>query len=65
MGGSGSGRQGGRATVESGLRLDIDTMVRRGAIQPGAHVGGDMKFQFDDDELAIEFELSATDPRAS
>ena len=65
MGGSGSGRQGGRATVESGLRLDIDTMVRRGVIQPGAHVGGDMKFQFDDDELAIEFESSATDPRAS
>ena len=65
MGGSGSGRQGGRATVESGLRFDIDAMVRRGVIQPGAHVGGEMKFQFYEDELAIEFESSATNPRNS
>jgi hypothetical protein len=40
-------------------------MIRRGVIQPGAHVGGEMKFQFYDGELAIEFESSAPDPRAS
>ena len=31
MGGYGSGQQGGRATVESALRLDIDAMMRKGA----------------------------------
>ena len=56
MGGFGSGRQGGRATVESALKLDVDAMMRTGAIEPGAHVGGEMKFHFDDDELAIEVE---------
>ena len=65
MGGSGSGRQGGRATVESGPRLNIDTLVRAGAIQPGMYVEGNMKLPYHDEELAIEFELSATDPRAS
>ena len=65
MGGSGSGRQGGRATVESGPRLNIDTLVRAGAIQPGMYVEGNMKLPYHDEELAIEFETSATDPRAS
>jgi predicted lysophospholipase L1 biosynthesis ABC-type transport system permease subunit len=66
MGGSGSGRQGGRATVESALRLDINALTRAGAIQPGAQVGGEMKFRLDDDdELAIEFESSATGPETT
>ena len=62
MGGYGSGRQGGRATVESALRLDIDAMMRTGAIESGAYVGSEMTFRLDDDELAIEFESSAGDP---
>jgi len=62
MGGFGSGRQGGRATVESALRLDIDAMIRARVIQPGAHVGGEMKFQFYDDELGVQFEALARDP---
>ena len=63
MGGYGSGRQGGRATVESAWRFDIDALVRGGAIQPGAYVEGNLKFPSYDDELAIEFESSATNPR--
>ena len=65
MGGYGSGQQGGRATVESALRLDIDAMMRTGAIESGAYVGSEMTFRLDDDELAIEFESSAGDPRDS
>jgi hypothetical protein len=48
--------------VESALRLDIDTLVRIGVIRPGAHLGGEMKFLLDADELAIQFESSATHP---
>jgi hypothetical protein len=51
MDGYGSGRQGGRVTVESTLRLDVDAMIRRRVIQPGAHVGGEMKFRLDDDDV--------------
>ena len=65
MGGYGSGRQGGRATVESAWRFDIDTLVRGGAIKPGKYVEGSLKLPSCDDELAIEFELSATNPRNS
>jgi hypothetical protein len=52
-------------TVESALRLDIDELIRRKAIQPGVHLGGEMKFLLDDDELAIEFEAKAVDLRNS
>ena len=65
MGGYGSGRQGGRPTVESAWRFDIDTLVRAGAIKPGAYVEGSLKLPSCDDELAIEFESSATNPRNS
>ena len=65
MGGRGSGRQGGRPTVESAWRFDIDTLVRAGAIKPGAYVEGNLNLPSWDDELAIEFESSATNPRNS
>ena len=65
MGGHGSGRQGGRPTVESAWRFDIDTLVRAGAIKPGAYVEGNLNLPSCDDELAIEFESSATNPRNS
>ena len=65
MGGFGSGRQGGRATVESALKLDVDAMIRARVIQPGAHVGGEMRFRFYDDELRIQFEALARDPALS
>src|SRR5215470_4345122 len=65
MGGYGSGRQGGRPTVESAWRFDIDALVRAGAIKPGAYAEGSLKLSSHDDELAIEFELSAINPRNS
>jgi hypothetical protein len=65
MGGFGSGRHGGRATVESALKLDVDVMMRTGAIEPGARVVGEMTFRLDGDELAIQFEALAGDPADS
>ena len=62
MGGYGSGQQGGRPTVENAWRVDIDTLVRAGAIKPGAYVEGNLNLPSCDDELAIEFESSATGP---
>ena len=62
MGGFGSGRQGGRPTIESALRLNIDALTRARVLQTGAHVGGKMKFQFYGDELQIQFEALARDP---
>ena len=62
MGGYGSGRSGGRPTVESTLRLDIDTMRRRGRIPPGGHVAGEMRFSFYDDQLDVKFESRVGDP---
>src|SRR6476659_6979734 len=63
MGGYGSGQQGGRPTIESAWRFDIDTLVRAGAT--GAYVEGNLNLPSWDDELAIEFESSATNPRNS
>jgi len=65
MGSYGSGRRGGRPTVESAWRLDIDTLVRAGAIKPGAYVEGNLNLPSYNDELAIEFESSANNPRDS
>ena len=65
MGGYGSARSGGRATVESALRLDIDAIRRWGVIRPGAHLVGEMTFDFYDDKLCINFESRAEDPSES
>jgi hypothetical protein len=62
MGGYGSGRTGGRPTVESALRLDIDTLIRRGVIQPGARVRCEMQFSFYEDELDVRCEAHVGDP---
>ena len=35
MGGTGSGRWGGRPTVESGLTLNLGKLLRDGFCQPG------------------------------
>jgi hypothetical protein len=42
--------------VENSLRIDVDAMIRRGCIQPGAHLAGEMRFVFDEQELAVRFE---------
>jgi hypothetical protein len=62
MGGYGSGRRGGLPTVESALRLDIDSMMRWGCIRPGVHLTGEVTLEFYDDELAIKFESRVGDP---
>src|SRR5262249_11436859 len=63
MGGYGSGRRGGRPTVEGALalRLDIDAMMRWGYIRPGAHLAGEFTLGFYNDELAIKFESRVGD----
>jgi len=62
MGGFGSGRSTGRPTVESALRLDIDRMIRWGAIRIGSDVGGKMRFEFYDDEIEVSFESHSGNP---
>src|SRR5262245_48855510 len=59
MGGYGSGRGGGGPTVESALRLDIDSMMRWGAIRPGSHLAGGMRLNVDID---VKFESHTDDP---
>lgn len=56
MGGYGSGRSGGRVLVENALRIDVDAMIRRGCIQPDAHIVGQLRFDFDGDDLVVHFE---------
>jgi len=66
MGGFGSGRRGGRPTVESALRLDIDSMMCWGAIQPGSHRVGEMRLhQFYGDDIDVKYESLAGDPSNS
>ena len=66
MGGFGSGRSGGRPTVESALRLDIDDMMQWGAIRPGSHRTGEMRLhQLYGDDLDVKFESHPGDPENS
>jgi hypothetical protein len=44
MGGFGSGRYGGRPTVESGLTLDINRLLRQRNILPGGRGFGTLKW---------------------
>jgi ABC transporter substrate binding protein len=62
MGGFGSGPSGGRPTVEQALRLDIDRMIGWGGIQAGAHITGEMRFDFYDDQIDVTFESRVGDP---
>jgi len=65
MGGYGSGRSGGRVLVENSLRIDVDALMRRGCIQPGAHVMGEMNFDFDEQKLSVQFETRLGHPENS
>ena len=42
--------------------LDIDAMMRWGAIKPGAHLAGEIGFSFYDDPLDVKFESRVGDP---
>jgi hypothetical protein len=60
------GRRGGGPTVESAVRLDIDSMMCWGAIRPGSHrVGGMRLRQLYGDNLDVKFESLAGDPENS
>jgi hypothetical protein len=56
MGGFGSGRYGGRPTVESAVRLDIDDMMEWGGIRAFVRLAGEMRFNFYGDQIAMKFE---------
>src|SRR5262249_51095419 len=62
MGGFGSGRYGGRPTVESALRLDIDDMMQWGGIRAFARLAGGMRFNFYGDQIEVKFESWVSDP---
>src|SRR5262245_5650109 len=61
MGGYGSGRSGGRPTDEQALKLDIDRMMRWGAIRPGEHRPCAMRTEFYDYDIDVKFESRAGD----
>jgi hypothetical protein len=61
MGGYGSGPRSGRPTVESALRLDVDSIMRWGLIQQGSQVAAQMSFNFHDDQIDVKFESYAGD----
>ena len=62
MGGYGSGRYGGRPTVESALRLDIDDMMQWGGIRAFARLAGGIRFNFYGDQIEVKFESRVGDP---
>ena len=65
MGGYGSGRIGGRPTVESGLTIDLCRLIRQGDIQPGAHVSGILTWRRSrtgETVARIGYEASMLDP---
>jgi hypothetical protein len=62
MGGYGSGRYGGRPTVESAVRLDIDDMMQWGGIRAFARLAGEMRFNFYGDQIEVKFESRVGEP---
>jgi hypothetical protein len=68
MGGYGSGRQGGRPTVESGLTLDINRLLRQRNILPGKHVSGSLKWSYvhsGEKTASIGYEASLLNPETA
>jgi hypothetical protein len=57
MGGNGSGRYGGRPTVEASYRLDIESLVR--ATHGGSHATGRLVWAND---FAVDFVWNVSDP---
>jgi hypothetical protein len=65
MGGSGSGRHGGRVLVENAIRLNVDTLLSRCGIRRGGAARGKFNFDFDDQDLWIDFECHINHPGES
>jgi hypothetical protein len=64
MGGYGSGRTGGRPTVESGLSLNIDRLIRRRWLVPGTRSQGTISWTNNWTEHAgsVRYEANLIDP---
>ena len=60
MGGFGSGRHGGRPTVENGLTLDINRLIRQQCIVPGNHLAGTLTWG--NNVASIGYEASLVSP---
>ena len=63
MGGSGSGRYGGRPLVEAGLRLSVSQIIRKDGAQPGMHVTGSLAWTSGDtgeETASMGFEAPAS-----
>jgi len=55
MGGIGSGRSGGRCTVESSYRINIDALIRHGVLRPGMTALATFQFSSDQqDDIKLE-----------
>jgi hypothetical protein len=68
VGGIGSGRRSGRATVESCLTLDLCAMIRRGHLVPGRRLGGIMAWSRDWAPRPVaqgQYEADLCDPDAA
>jgi hypothetical protein len=65
MGGYGSGRSGGRATVRERTEARYRRVNAEKAIGLGALVGGRMQFEFYEQTLIIEFESRLAHPENS
>ncbi len=63
MGGWGSGRHGGRPTVEDGLTIDLGLMLRRGWVKDGATGAGTLSWSSRGERVAsIGHRYDFTDP---
>jgi hypothetical protein len=60
MGGFGSGRHGERPTVENGLTLDINRLIRQQCIVPGNHLAGTLTWG--NNVASIGYEASLVSP---
>jgi hypothetical protein len=68
MGGFGSGRYGGRPTVESGLTLNINRLIRQGNVVPGFHASGALTWSnvvTGEQIVSIGYEASLLKPDAA
>ena len=68
MGGYGSGRTGGRPTVEDGLTLDLGRLLRHRHVIPGRHVSGSLIWtntRTGEHVGSIGYEAHLSDPRDS
>lgn len=66
MGGWGSGRSGGRPTVEDGLTVNLPLMFQRGWLRDGMSSGGSLTWSRNGDPFAtIGFSYDLTDPESA